>query len=59
MRVPKCHMVAVATREGLGRVEQAGGRIDGTVVSDKALRVEPGTYVLQVGKRKFAKVTLG
>ena len=28
------------------------------VVSDKALKVETGTCVLQVGKRKFAKVTL-
>lgn len=48
-----------STSEGLRMVEQAGVRIDGTVVSDKALRVEPGTYVLQVGKRKFARVTLG
>jgi tyrosyl-tRNA synthetase len=34
-------------------------RIDGTVVSDKGLKVERGTYVVQVGKRKFARVTLG
>jgi tyrosyl-tRNA synthetase len=39
-------------------VEQGGVRIDGTVVSDKGLKVLPGTYVLQVGKRKFARVTL-
>jgi tyrosyl-tRNA synthetase len=44
--------------EGLRMVEQGGVRIDGTVVSDKALRVSPGTFVLQVGKRKFVRVTL-
>ncbi|WP_374428634.1 tyrosine--tRNA ligase [Ideonella dechloratans] len=45
--------------EGLRMVEQGGVRIDGTVVSDKGLKVEAGTFVLQVGKRKFARVTLG
>lgn len=48
-----------STSEGLRMVEQGGVRIDGTVLADKALRVEPGIYVLQVGKRKFARVTLG
>jgi tyrosyl-tRNA synthetase len=33
-------------------------RIDGEVVSDKALKVEAGNFVLQVGKRKFARVSL-
>jgi tyrosyl-tRNA synthetase len=33
-------------------------RIDGSVVADKALKLEAGTFVLQVGKRKFARVTL-
>jgi tyrosyl-tRNA synthetase len=28
------------------------------VVSDKALKVAAGTVVVQVGKRKFARVTL-
>jgi tyrosyl-tRNA synthetase len=44
--------------EGLRMVEQGGVRIDGVVVSDKGLKVEAGTVVLQVGKRKFARVTL-
>ncbi|MCR5865784.1 MAG: tyrosine--tRNA ligase [Aquincola tertiaricarbonis] len=48
-----------STSEALRMVEQGGVRIDGTVLSDKGLRVEPGIYVLQVGKRKFARVTLG
>jgi tyrosyl-tRNA synthetase len=39
-------------------IDQGGVRIDGTVVADKALQVEAGTFVLQVGKRKFARVTL-
>jgi tyrosyl-tRNA synthetase len=43
-----------------GRLIDGGGvRIDGTVISDKGLKVEAGTFVLQVGKRKFARVTLG
>ena len=33
-------------------------RIDGAAVTDKALKLEAGTYVVQVGKRKFARVTL-
>jgi tyrosyl-tRNA synthetase len=28
------------------------------VISDKALKVEAGTFVVQVGKRKFARITL-
>jgi tyrosyl-tRNA synthetase len=44
--------------EGLRMVEQGGVKIDGTVISDKGLKVQPGTFVLQVGKRKFARVTL-
>jgi tyrosyl-tRNA synthetase len=47
-----------STSEALRMVEQGGVRIDGTVVSDKGLKVEAGTFVLQVGKRKFARVTL-
>jgi tyrosyl-tRNA synthetase len=33
-------------------------RIDGSVVSDKGLKLNAGTHVLQVGKRKFARVHL-
>lgn len=48
-----------STSEALRMVEQGGVRIDGAVVSDKGLKIEAGTFVLQVGKRKFARVTLG
>ena len=37
-------------REGLRMVEQGGVKIDGGVVSDKGLKVQPGQFVLQVGK---------
>ena len=40
-------------------VEQGGVRVDGVKVDDKGLKLDAGTYVLQVGKRKFARVTLG
>jgi tyrosyl-tRNA synthetase len=48
-----------STSEAYRNIEQGGVRIDGTVISDKALKVEPGTFVVQVGKRRFARVTLG
>lgn len=48
-----------STSEGLRMVEQGGVRIDGAAVSDKALKIEAGSFVVQVGKRKFARVTLG
>jgi tyrosyl-tRNA synthetase len=42
-----------------GRLIDGGGvRADGAVVSDRALKLEAGSVVLQVGKRKFARVTL-
>ena len=39
-------------------IEGGGVRVDSSLVSDKALKLGVGTYVLQVGKRKFARVTL-
>ena len=50
--------LCASTSEALRMIDQGGVRIDGAVVGDKALKVEAGTFVLQVGKRKFAKVTL-
>ncbi len=42
-----------------GRLIEGGGvRVDSTVISDKGLKLPEGTFVLQVGKRKFARVTL-
>ena len=39
-------------------IEGGGVRVDSSVVSDKALKLNAGVYVVQVGKRKFVKVTL-
>lgn len=50
--------LCASTSEALRMVDQGGVRIDSTVISDKALKVEAGTFVVQVGRRKFAKVTL-
>jgi len=50
--------LCASSSEAMRMVDQGGVRIDGAVVSDKALQVQPGTFVLQVGKRKFARVTL-
>lgn len=45
--------------EGNRLIDGGGVRLDSVVVSDKGLKLGRGSYVLQVGKRKFAKVTLG
>jgi tyrosyl-tRNA synthetase len=50
--------LCASSSEAMRMIDQGGVRIDGTVVSDKALQIEAGTFVLQVGKRKFARVTL-
>ncbi|WIV98838.1 tyrosine--tRNA ligase [Kinneretia aquatilis] len=50
--------LVASNSEGMRMIEQGGVRIDGTVVSDKGLKLEAGTVVVQVGKRKFARVTL-
>ncbi|MBE3027266.1 tyrosine--tRNA ligase [Janthinobacterium sp. BJB1] len=47
-----------STSEAMRKIDQGGVRIDGTVISDKGLQVEAGQFVLQVGKRSFARVTL-
>ena len=50
--------LAPSTTEAGRLIDGGGVRVDSSVVSDKGLKLEPGTYVVQVGKRKFAKVTL-
>ncbi len=50
--------LAASTGEGNRLIDGGGVRVDSSVVSDKALKLEAGTYVLQVGKRKFARVSL-
>ncbi len=48
-----------STSDALRMLEQGGVKLDGAKVSDKALRLAKGqTVVVQVGKRKFARVTI-
>jgi len=44
--------------EGNRLIDGGGVRVDSNVVSDKGLKLGAGSYVLQVGKRKFMRVTL-
>lgn len=39
-------------------IDGSGVKVDGANVSDRALKLSSGTYMLQVGKRRFAKVHL-
>ncbi len=51
--------LAPSTSEALRLIDQGGVKIDGEKVSDKALRLAaPASFVVQVGKRKFARVVL-
>ena len=62
--LPLAHVLKQAglvnsTSEALRMVEQGGVRIDGDKVSDKALKLSSGTtYIVQVGKRKFARIII-
>ncbi len=50
--------LAPSTSEANRLIDGGGVRIDSSVVGDKGLKLGPGTYVVQVGKRKFARVYL-
>jgi tyrosyl-tRNA synthetase len=50
-------LVASGT-EAQRAIEQRGVKVDGVVIEDRALRLEAGTYVVQIGKRRFARVIL-
>jgi len=50
--------LAPSTSEAARNVEQGGVKVDGQKVSDRALQLGAGTYVVQVGKRKWARVTV-
>jgi len=52
--------LTASTSEALRMIAQGGVKLDGTKVSDKALKLAKGVQVVvQVGKRKFARVTVG
>ncbi|RYY86227.1 MAG: tyrosine--tRNA ligase, partial [Comamonadaceae bacterium] len=50
--------LAPSSSEANRLVDGGGVRVDSSVVCDKGLKLAAGTYVVQVGKRKFARVTL-
>ena len=58
-KVLKESQLVASASEALRMIEQGGVRINGEKVTDKGMTVRQGnTVVLQVGKRKFARVTL-
>ncbi|AGU51889.1 tyrosine--tRNA ligase TyrS [Variovorax paradoxus B4] len=50
--------LAPSTSEGNRLIDGGGVRVDSVVIGDKALKLPAGSYVVQVGKRKFARVTI-
>ncbi|RTL00223.1 MAG: tyrosine--tRNA ligase [Proteobacteria bacterium] len=51
--------LVASSSEGIRMIEQGGVKIDGEKVSDKNHQLNKGdTFVVQVGKRKFAKLVL-
>ena len=50
--------LAPSTSEAMRLIDGGGVRVDGSVISDRGLKLAAGTFVVQVGKRKFARVTL-
>lgn len=51
--------LVASTSDAIRNIEQGGVRVDGARVEDRALKLGAGTYVVQVGKRRFARVTVG
>jgi tyrosyl-tRNA synthetase len=50
--------LAASSGEANRLIDGGGVRVDSAVISDKGLKLPAATYVVQVGKRKFARVTL-
>jgi len=50
--------LAPSSSEAVRAIEQGGVRIDGQKIEDRSLLLPPGTYVLQLGKRRWARITL-
>jgi tyrosyl-tRNA synthetase len=58
-QVLKQAQLANSASEATRLIQQGGIKVDGGKVSDKALTLSTGrTYLIQVGKRRFARVTL-
>ena len=50
--------LAPSASEAVRNVEQGGVKVDGEKISERSTRLPAGTYVVQVGKRKWARVTV-
>ena len=50
--------LASSGSEATRNIQQGGVKVDGQKIEDKSIQLEVGTYVVQVGKRKFARVTI-
>jgi len=50
--------LAPSSSEANRLIDGGGVRVDGGVVSDRGLKLAAGSYVVQVGKRRFARVVL-
>jgi tyrosyl-tRNA synthetase len=50
--------LVASSGEGLRNVEQNGVRINGETISDRGLKLSAGEFLVQVGKRRFARVIL-
>jgi tyrosyl-tRNA synthetase len=58
-QVLKAAGLTASTSEAIRMIDQGGVKLDGEKISDKNLRLKRGqTIVLQVGKRKFSRVTV-
>ncbi|MDU0810995.1 MAG: tyrosine--tRNA ligase [Burkholderia sp.] len=50
--------LTLSTSDGLRNIDQRGVKINGVTISDKGLKIDTGVYIIQVGKRRFARVSL-
>ncbi len=50
--------LAASTSDAQRSIEQGAVRIDGQRIADRSLRLGPGSYVVQIGKRRWARVLL-
>ncbi|NEN75353.1 tyrosine--tRNA ligase [Pelistega sp. NLN82] len=50
--------LASSGSEASRHIQQGGVKVDGQRIEDKSLQLSAGTYVVQVGKRKFARITI-
>ncbi|MFZ9378760.1 MAG: tyrosine--tRNA ligase [Burkholderiaceae bacterium] len=50
--------LCASSSEAIRNIEQGGVRLDGERISDRNHHIGPGCYVVQVGKRKFARLVI-